>query len=47
MRTVPVGIRERRLAFGDVYGHEIPPPGDQVNDKRIFFQMKKEKNFIR
>ena len=44
MRTVPVDIRERRLAFGDVYGREIPPPGGQVNDTRIFFSNEMRKN---
>ena len=40
-----VEIRERRLASGDVYGREIPPPGGQVNDKRIFFKWNKKKKF--
>ena len=39
-----VDIRERRLAFGDVFGREIPPLGGQVNDTRIFFSNEIRKN---
>ena len=41
-----VEIRERRLASGDVYGREIPPPGGQVNDKRIFSNEIRKKNLV-